>query len=41
MIEKEIGDYHIPTVVSSNSFTENDWLEMKNIANELNSNCRF
>lgn len=41
MAEKEIGDYHIPTVVSSNSFTENDWLEMKNIANHLNSNCRF
>lgn len=41
MIEKEIGNYHIPTVVSSNSFTENDWLEMRNIANELNSNCRF
>lgn len=41
MIEKEIGDYHIPTVVSSNSFTKDDWLEMENIANELNSNCRF
>ena len=35
MKEKTIGDYHIPVVVSSSSFTEEDWWEMKYIADSL------
>ncbi len=41
LIEEEIGKFHIPTVVSSNSFTKDGWLEMESIAQELNNNHRY
>ncbi|NOZ45158.1 MAG: radical SAM protein [Chlorobi bacterium] len=36
--EKIIGDYNLPYVVSGNSFTEDDYKIMEQIANKLNSN---
>ncbi len=39
-VEKKLGSYNIPTVISSNTFTEMEWLEMDTIAKELNSNGR-
>ncbi|ARV14254.1 B12-binding domain-containing radical SAM protein [Polaribacter sp. SA4-12] len=33
--EENIGEYNIPLVTSSNSFSKNNWLEMKKIANNL------
>ncbi len=40
-VEKVLGDFNIPTVVSSNSFSENEWWLMKEIAGELNPKVRF
>lgn len=40
-VEQPFGDFNIPTVVSSHSFTENDWWKMKDIADELNPTMRF
>jgi len=40
-VEKEVGDFNIPTVVSSNSFTEKEWLEMKRIGNTLQTSNRL
>jgi len=39
--EKILGDFHIPTVVSGNSFSENDWLQMNHIADKLMKNTRI
>jgi len=39
--EKILGDYNIPTVISSNSYTYDDWLEMQSIAIDLTTNPRF
>lgn len=33
--EKVMGDFHIPVVVSSNSFNENEWSRMKELAESL------
>ncbi len=38
--EKIIGDFNIPVVVESNSFSESEWKEMKFIANQLMENVR-
>ena len=35
MHESATGDYNIPLVTSSNSYTESDWLKMKEIADNL------
>ena len=35
------GDFNIPTVTSSNTFSYVEWQEMKNIAEELGNNRRF
>jgi radical SAM superfamily enzyme YgiQ (UPF0313 family) len=40
-VEKVLGDFNIPTVVSSNTFSENEWQIMKEIAGELNPKVRF
>lgn len=40
MVERAMGDYHIPTVISSNSFSESDWLKMRDIAESLGDNGR-
>lgn len=34
-VEEEIGEYRIPTVVSSNTFGKQDWLAMQEIAHSL------
>lgn len=39
--EETIGDYQIPVVVSSNSFTESEWQQMHEIANSLVMNERY
>lgn len=39
--EKVLGDFNIPTVVSSNTFSESEWLLMKELAGELNPKVRF
>lgn len=39
--EKAIGDFNIPVVVSSNSFTEDEWQKMNEIADGLMNNQRF
>ena len=35
LTEKILGDFHIPTVVSGNTFDEDDWLRMHEIAGSL------
>lgn len=37
LVEENIGDYNIPLVTRSNTFSKNDWFEMKNIAESLTS----
>lgn len=39
--EEVLGDFNIPTVTSSSSFTKDNWLEMKEIAESLNLKARF
>lgn len=39
--EMPLGKYSIPTVVSSNSFNETEWLQMKEIADSLELNSRI
>jgi len=34
-VERKRGDFHLPTVVSSNTFSERDWLKMKEISDNL------
>jgi len=34
-VERKMGDFHLPTVVSSNTFSERDWLKMKGIADNI------
>ncbi len=41
MNEEVLGDFNIPLVTSSNSFTRRDWEEMDRIASNLNSKVRF
>jgi radical SAM superfamily enzyme YgiQ (UPF0313 family) len=41
LIEKSTGDFNIPTVISSNSFGFDEWLEMKSIADSLSGNDRI
>jgi radical SAM superfamily enzyme len=40
-VEKKLGSYNIPTVISSNTFTEKEWMEMETIAKQLNLNSRI
>ena len=39
--EEILGDFNIPTVTSSNSFTKSDWLKMKKIAHSLEKKYRY
>lgn len=39
-VEQNMGDFNIPTVIASNSFTEQEWLKMSEIAEQLNPNSR-
>ncbi len=39
--EEILGDFNIPTVTSSDSFSKNDWLQMQNIAESLSPKLRF
>jgi len=39
--EKSIGDYNIPVVTESSTYTENEWYKMKEIAEQLNKNERI
>ncbi len=39
--EKSIGEYNIPVVVESNTFSKKEWHEMKKIAEELSPNQRI
>lgn len=39
-VEEEMGEYNIPIVTKSNSFTEKDWFQMKLIASNLLPNNR-
>jgi radical SAM superfamily enzyme YgiQ (UPF0313 family) len=39
--EEIIGDFNIPVVTSSNSFTKNDWLKMNKIAEQLKPTNRY
>ena len=39
--EQKMGDFGIPTVISSNTFSENDWLKMESISNKLLSTGRI
>ena len=41
LIEQKIGDYNIPIVTQSNSYSENDWYKMKSIAENLQVNERI
>ena len=41
MNEEVLGDFNIPLVTSSNSFTRRDWEEMDRIASNLNTKVRF
>jgi radical SAM superfamily enzyme len=41
MNEEVLGDFNIPLVTSSNSFTRMEWEEMDRIASNLNSKVRF
>ncbi len=34
-VERKMGDFHLPTVVSSNTFSERDWLKMKEISDNI------
>jgi radical SAM superfamily enzyme YgiQ (UPF0313 family) len=40
-VEKQMGDFNIPTIIASNSFSESDWLRMAEIAEQLNPNMRL
>ena len=40
MEEEIVGDFGIPTVTSSNSFTKNEWLQMNDLAVSLMPNKR-
>lgn len=40
MKEEVVGDFGIPTVTSSNSFTKNDWLQMNDVAQSIQPNKR-
>lgn len=39
--EQEIGEFNIPVVVESNSFSENEWYLMQEIAQSLDENIRI
>jgi radical SAM superfamily enzyme YgiQ (UPF0313 family) len=39
--ENNIGEFNIPTVTSSNSFTKDEWLVMNDLANKLNETERI
>lgn len=39
--EEVLGDFNIPTVTSSDSFSKDDWLQMQAIAESLNPKLRF
>ena len=39
-VEQKMGDFDIPTVVSSNSFSEQDWVKMSELAGQLKPNSR-
>jgi hypothetical protein len=39
-VEQNMGDFNIPTVIASNSYTEQEWLKMSEIAEQLNPNSR-
>ena len=41
LIEQKIGDYNIPVVTQSNTYSEKDWYEMKAIAENLHVNERI
>lgn len=41
LIEQKIGDYNIPVVTQSNTYSEKDWYEMKAIAENLQVNERI
>jgi radical SAM superfamily enzyme YgiQ (UPF0313 family) len=41
ILEKVMGKFRIPTVISSDSFTETQWLEMASISKKLNENYRY
>lgn len=38
--EKKSGEFNIPVVIESNTFSENDWYSMKSLAEQLNMNDR-
>lgn len=40
-IEEEVGEFKIPTVISSNSFTNEEWIKMDYVAKQLNPNQRL
>ena len=40
-VEKPLGDFNIPTVVESRSFSEDDWLTMHEMAEQLDPSVRF
>lgn len=40
-IEQNIGEYNIPVVIQSDSFTEGDWLKMKTLAENLSPTGRI
>jgi len=40
-LEKTFGDFNVPTVIASNSFSKNDWLKMNKIAKRLNLKARL
>ncbi|MFM2306917.1 MAG: hypothetical protein RLZZ367_1586, partial [Bacteroidota bacterium] len=39
--EKSLGQFDIPHVVESNTYTEKDWLQMHEVAVVLNPNSRI
>lgn len=41
IVEKPLGEFQIPHVISSPTFTENEWLKMDELAGKLNPNGRL
>jgi radical SAM superfamily enzyme YgiQ (UPF0313 family) len=41
LIERQMGDFKIPTVIASSTFTENEWEKMDQIASALTSTARY
>jgi len=39
-VEQNMGDFNIPTVIASNTYSEQEWLKMSEIAEQLNPNAR-